>query len=267
MPGEFTRTLDEIDRLLIDLRDRYRIVIEPLTGAVNDLRRHTESIEKIEANTEAIREEVLKPIKVELEANKKAGRFSVFGFYVGAIGLLASIISLGYGMLRTSPLDDDLRRNLSDIKASFKASQAVQKVPSIHGLEIKDGDRFVPRTRYVLGTWHGTDIEMSVPRIRGDRAFVFFYGPDGDRDRPFRPGASDGPIRLRSSRDRSASPYSGYETPLEKGDVIVIGDHQIQTIDVIDARLRGAGYDSGIVLRDLTGPPQTIFTTPQSRVK
>jgi hypothetical protein len=100
MAGQFTEILDQIDRLLADLKQHFGIVIEPLAIAVRDLRRHTESIEKIEANTAAIREEVINPIKAELEENKKAGRFSIFGFWVGAVGLMASVISLVIVLLR-----------------------------------------------------------------------------------------------------------------------------------------------------------------------
>jgi methylthioribose-1-phosphate isomerase len=67
------KTLDEIDRLVVDLKQERGTVIEPLTDAVRELRRHTESIEKIEANTEAIREEVLAPTESELAASRKAG--------------------------------------------------------------------------------------------------------------------------------------------------------------------------------------------------
>jgi hypothetical protein len=40
--------------------------------------------------------EVIGPIKIELSQNKAAGKFSIFGFWVGAIGLIVSIVTVFY---------------------------------------------------------------------------------------------------------------------------------------------------------------------------
>jgi uncharacterized protein Yka (UPF0111/DUF47 family) len=78
MPGQFgggasqfAQTLNEIERLVADLRNDRGIVITPLNTAIEDLKRHTERVEKIEANIDAIREEVIDRIKGELEQRRE----------------------------------------------------------------------------------------------------------------------------------------------------------------------------------------------------
>jgi len=70
------------------------ITVKPLNDAINDLDKHSKNINIIEDNIEAIREEVIDKIKIELDENKRAGRFSVFGAYLGGLGLILSIISI-----------------------------------------------------------------------------------------------------------------------------------------------------------------------------
>jgi len=72
------------------------ISIEPLNKAVDELKSHSENISAIEDNIDAVKSEVINPIKTELNENKKAGKFSIWGFYVGAFGLIVTAISLLY---------------------------------------------------------------------------------------------------------------------------------------------------------------------------
>jgi len=95
-------TIAELEKQILDLKEK-DIFVGPLITTVENLKRHTESIEAIEKHSNAIREEVIEPIKEELVQNKKAGKFSIFGFYVGAIGLLASVFSLFFYIFSSTP--------------------------------------------------------------------------------------------------------------------------------------------------------------------
>lgn len=69
---------------------------DPLDDLLEQLKSHVEEVGEVEDHLDAIRSMVISPIKKELEENKRAGRFSIFGFYVGAAGLLASVGTVLY---------------------------------------------------------------------------------------------------------------------------------------------------------------------------
>jgi len=101
MKGKFGDTLNELEKSIKNLRSQ-GISIEPLEKSFNDLKKQSINIEKVENNIEAIREEVIDRIKDELDQNKRAGKFSIFGFWVGAIALILSIFS-SIATLRKEP--------------------------------------------------------------------------------------------------------------------------------------------------------------------
>lgn len=89
---KFEETLDTLRNVRDELRDR-GVVVEHLDKAINQLNRHHENIIKIENNIEAIQEEVIEPVKTELEFNKVSGKFSIFGFWIGTAGLIVSLFT------------------------------------------------------------------------------------------------------------------------------------------------------------------------------
>jgi len=97
MKKNFKETISELESKINELT-KSGIQIEPLNNSVKELKRHTENVEKIEDNIDAIKEEVIDKIKDELEYNKKAGSFSIWGFWIGIIALLVSIFTIGKGL-------------------------------------------------------------------------------------------------------------------------------------------------------------------------
>jgi DNA-binding transcriptional MerR regulator len=90
---KFSRTIDELKRISREMKGQ-GVTVQKLDEAIGELSNHQENIEKIEANIDAIREEVVAPLQKELEQNRVAGRFSIFGFWIGAAGLLVSIFTI-----------------------------------------------------------------------------------------------------------------------------------------------------------------------------
>ena len=74
------------------------VTVKPLNERLEELKRHSENVGKLENNLEAIRSEILDPVRLQLDRqlvqNQRAGKFSILGFYFGAAGFLAAIISL-----------------------------------------------------------------------------------------------------------------------------------------------------------------------------
>lgn len=84
--------LDSIDKSLLD----QNIKIDALRDTIEKLKFHKNNIEVVENEIDAIRAEILNPVQKELAENKKAGKFSVFGFYVGALGIIFTVAGLWY---------------------------------------------------------------------------------------------------------------------------------------------------------------------------
>jgi len=67
------------------------IKTERLKKSLNELKKHTEQIEKVDENIEAIRNEVIQPIRSTLIRSNVFGWVSLAGFVIGIIALLYSI--------------------------------------------------------------------------------------------------------------------------------------------------------------------------------
>ncbi len=94
----YRELIEELERIL-DENEKQGLFLQPCREAISEIKRHSANIQAIEDNIDAIRDEVLQPIKSDFERYRKAGRFSELGFYLGAIGLLASIVSFTVGIL------------------------------------------------------------------------------------------------------------------------------------------------------------------------
>jgi hypothetical protein len=93
MNNSFLELIKKIKRDVQEIKEK-GISIESLDKAIEELETHSDNIKKIEDNIDSIREEVITPIRIELEQNKKAGKFSIYGLYVGATGLSIAIIAM-----------------------------------------------------------------------------------------------------------------------------------------------------------------------------
>ena len=95
MSKNYKQIIDDLENAVAEIQSK-GISIEPLNKAIEELKSHSKNIKSIEENIEAVKSEVMTPIKVELEQNKRAGKFSIWGFYVGAFGIIVTAISLLY---------------------------------------------------------------------------------------------------------------------------------------------------------------------------
>ena len=118
--------------IVSDLEDKIQVLkqdgvkIDALDDLIQELRSHVEEVTEVEEHIDAIRGMVISPIKKELEENKQAGKFSVWGFYIGAFGLIASIGSLLYTSF--SPQTELVIR---DESKSAQISQINQKISEV----------------------------------------------------------------------------------------------------------------------------------------
>ena len=124
MKGKFGETLNELEKSIENLQSQ-GISIESLEKSFADLKKQTSNIAKVEENIEAIREEVIDRIKDELDQNKRAGKFSIFGFWIGAIALVLSIFS------SISTLNDNQYQNIpfqGNQKDNTKANETFNNI-------------------------------------------------------------------------------------------------------------------------------------------
>lgn len=70
------------------------VTVATLNDSLEELRRHSGNIEKVEDSIDAIKVEVIEPIKGELAENKQAAKYSRYGFLLGGAGLIATIAAL-----------------------------------------------------------------------------------------------------------------------------------------------------------------------------
>ncbi|MEM0910038.1 MAG: hypothetical protein AAGJ37_03630 [Pseudomonadota bacterium] len=132
---KFSKTLDSLTSISEELKEK-GITVKKLDDAVSELSTHHLNIEKIEENIDSIKSEVIAPIKEELVQNKTAGKFSIFGFWVGALGLVASIGTLLFQPERTviNSGDSEILKRLYTIENQLLFPK---------GLSIESGEFFI----------------------------------------------------------------------------------------------------------------------------
>ncbi|MDD5101375.1 MAG: hypothetical protein PHH62_00120 [Endomicrobiaceae bacterium] len=91
----YTQIIEDLEKAVNDIATQ-GISITPLNKAIEDLKSHSKNIQALEDNIEAVKAEIINPIKSELEENKRTGKFSIMGFYLGAAGIIVTIIGLLY---------------------------------------------------------------------------------------------------------------------------------------------------------------------------
>ena len=73
---------------------------EPIQEIIINLRTQAHDVETLEKSLGSIRREIINPVKKELEAGRKIGRFSILGFYVGFAGIIISIFAILNGIFK-----------------------------------------------------------------------------------------------------------------------------------------------------------------------
>ena len=93
---EYVKIIGELEEAVKKIKVEDGVTVAPLDKAIEELKTHCESIEALEKNLNAVRAEVIDPIREELNENKRAGKFSILGFIVGVFGCIVTSISLLY---------------------------------------------------------------------------------------------------------------------------------------------------------------------------
>jgi hypothetical protein len=73
---------------------------KPFQEIITNFRIQAYDIESLEKSLESIRREIINPVKNELEEGKRLGQFSVWGFYVGFVGIVVSIFAILNGIFK-----------------------------------------------------------------------------------------------------------------------------------------------------------------------
>jgi len=88
--SHFRSLLNELQNIISNAR---LLNPAPIMDTLIRLRATVYNMEAIENNADSIRKEITNPINKQLESAKKAGFFSIWGFWVGLGGLILGIIS------------------------------------------------------------------------------------------------------------------------------------------------------------------------------
>lgn len=91
--NKYKDILNNVNKLIEELKDN-DIQVGSLNKAIDELYSHAEDVEKVEKDLDQIKRQVIVPILEELDKNRKAGLFSIWGFWVGAISIVVSIFSV-----------------------------------------------------------------------------------------------------------------------------------------------------------------------------
>jgi len=130
MDKNYKETIQDLEEKINEL-SKSGISIQSLNSSVEQLKKHTENVEKIEENIEAIREEVIDKIKDEIQYNKKAGSFSIYGFWVGSIALVMSIWSIGKDLFKDESQTQLAQEKIQVVQENKIPDSIVKKIDII----------------------------------------------------------------------------------------------------------------------------------------
>jgi hypothetical protein len=143
MGQTYKQTIEDLESAVKEIESQ-GISIAPLNKAIENLKTHSSNIEIIEKNIDSVKAEVITPIKEELIENKRAGRFSIWGFYIGAFGLVVTAISLIYTTFSKSSMTNYPTITFPNNKQAKGYSDLTQSINELtyflHGLN----DTFKP---------------------------------------------------------------------------------------------------------------------------
>jgi hypothetical protein len=72
---------------------------EPFNKIISDILVQAKDIKVIEGNIDSIKRVILDPVEIELKKSAKIGKYSVWGFVIGLIGIIVSIATIIIGAL------------------------------------------------------------------------------------------------------------------------------------------------------------------------
>lgn len=219
------------------------VKIDALDDLLNELTSHVEHVTEVEDHIDAIRGMVIEPVKKELEENKKAGKFSIAGFYIGAFGLIASIASVFYTNFQPSPeliiRDEATQNKLTQIQ---KGISEVRRELYFRAGKLEVGDSAVKIKNYDEYTVvRGDDVEIKIElyavrvysnETTGSERNVAHLKVFYDGRLVSRSGVPE--IVQTTNVGRINSDSEGY-FPVSKGDVITfLKEHQVQIVEVLN---------------------------------
>jgi|TARA_R110000744_G_scaffold63053_1_gene129797 uncharacterized protein YdcH (DUF465 family) len=251
--------------------------IGPLDDLLDQLNTHVEEISEVEDHIGAIRSMVISPIKKELEENKKAGNFSIMGFYVGAFGLIASIGSLLYTTFSPSP-----ELIIRDEKTTSEIVQINQKLSEVkRELYLRSGKLTLDENTVKVGQFKeytvvkGDDVEIKIEPY----SFTVYSSEKPNSEvivselRIYYDGRrvnhSAIPEILRLTNVENLTRKDKGEFPVAKGDVIeILGKHQIKIVDILnkDARHNSlADTENAIIIKRIETSNKKMQPTQKTR--
>lgn len=253
------------------------VKIDALDDLLQELTSHVEEVTEVEEHIDAIRGMVISPIKKELEENKQAGQFSIWGFYVGAIGLIASVASLLYTSFTPNP-----EFIIRDESTSAQISQINQKITEVRReLYLKSGKMELSEETVKLEEFDkytlvkGKDLELKIQ----------LYGVSTYSNEDKTRYTNVAHLKVFYN-DRQVS-HTGIPDIVEvtnvgtlkndrkevfavsKGDVVtVLGEHQIQVVEVLnsDATYNAlADKQDAIIISTVGGSNKKMEPTQKTR--
>ncbi|APD97671.1 hypothetical protein BM525_08640 [Alteromonas mediterranea] len=253
------------------------VKIDALDDLLQELTSHVEEVTEVEEHIDAIRGMVISPIKKELEENKQASQFSIWGFYVGAIGLLASVLSLLYTSFTPAP-----ELVIRDESTAAQISQINQKITEVRrelylrsgkmelndeAIKIKNFDKYT--------LVKGEDLELQI-QLYG----VSTYSNDDKT-------SNVNVAHLKVFYNERLVSHSGVPDIIQvtnvgklkndqkdvfavaKGDVVtVLGEHQIQVLEVLnsDATYNAlSDKEDAIIISTVSGSNKKMQPTQKPR--
>lgn len=109
------KTIEDLKSIVQDL-DNKGIAVTPLSEAISSLESQVSNITKVESSIEAIRNEIIAPVKSEISTGHKLSRL---GYYVGVVGIGLAILSVSYSFITANRSDARLEEIEKSITSIF----------------------------------------------------------------------------------------------------------------------------------------------------
>ena len=273
---KYKNIVSDLNKKIASLKED-GVKIDALDDLLNELSSHVEEVTEVEEHIDAIRGMVISPIKQELEENKKAGKFSVGGFYVGAFGLLASIASVFYTNFLPSPelIIRDEATSAQIIQISQQLSE-VRRELYLRSGKLEIGDAAVKIKNfddYTVVKGENVEIKLELYGVsvysndnlgshkNGAHIKVYY------NDRMVSHSGIPDIVQVTNVGRLNSNQKDSFA--VSKGDVITfLGEHQVQILEVLneDATFNAlADNESAIVISVVDGSNKKIQPTQKAR--
>ena len=225
--SKYSEILKDLQRSIDDLKGR-GITVEALDHSLEELRRHSENIEKVESSIDAIQEEVVSPIKDELRENKQAARFSRWGALLGAAGLIATT----WALYTTSDIALDERLTAIEDHLNVPLAGSVHPTPgAIQILEYRDAEVLDIRGQSLVVELDDVSIRFEHEELVAGLKFTLNGRRMGDE----KLAKVVRPVLRRSEQDFYRGAYPFGEMKLAVGDSFVaFGEYEFFVEEILD---------------------------------